>query len=542
MKRYLGIAALVATGCSADIPEKPTYFADVQPILQANCSRCHGGRPFAPSIAGFRLDRYVKNDEASFDAWDYRDAILVVAGGDNPIMPPDLPLSDRQIEILQRWVDQGAPKGERDNRVPMAQLISPSSNEVAADQELAISMRTWDDDGDGLVVSLGYREEGGAVILWLDSDLPGGLHETVLDVGQWPSLQRFEVMARLDDGYSDDPAANRTIQKLLTVDVDHGAKGTAPTVAVLRPSGGSVVGETTIEWAATDPDGDTLSIDIDLLRQESDGSQTLVENLASGEANDSTFRWDSSTAPTDVPLLVRVTATDGINTRSDVSDASFTVAAPVDSTALTWADIRPILVMYCGDCHGEPARTPALDYFRLDKYNAADTEPPANSDLGVYEMRGDVYAKAISQGAMPPAAEPQPSAADLDKLSEWLLAGAPFGGSGDALPSVTWTTPNDSAISPTDGAGMITLQWSASDPEGLPLTGSIQVASLSAPADPQAFCDSSLTGWTAVIGADVEAGSFAFTAPATGYYCFKAVVTDDASQTVEVIAGRPVKY
>src|SRR6187401_2339164 len=65
---------LCLAACGADAPANPTYFAEVQPLLRGNCVRCHGATPSDPKIAKFRLDRYVKDDEATFDVWDYAQA------------------------------------------------------------------------------------------------------------------------------------------------------------------------------------------------------------------------------------------------------------------------------------------------------------------------------------------------------------------------------------------------------------------------------------------------------------------------------------
>ena len=71
MSTMLVLVSALALGaglaaCGAEVPESPTYFDDVAPILHANCVRCHGAVPSDPKIARFRLDRYVKDDAATF--------------------------------------------------------------------------------------------------------------------------------------------------------------------------------------------------------------------------------------------------------------------------------------------------------------------------------------------------------------------------------------------------------------------------------------------------------------------------------------------
>src|SRR5665647_1266062 len=116
MTRLAVVSVLVSVigslaGCGDGLPASPTYFTDIQPILRANCVRCHGADPVDPKIAKFRLDRYVKGDAATFDAWDYAQGttqdpapmIRVAVDQESPAMPPDYALTDRQRDILARW-------------------------------------------------------------------------------------------------------------------------------------------------------------------------------------------------------------------------------------------------------------------------------------------------------------------------------------------------------------------------------------------------------------------------------------------------------
>lgn len=548
--------ALVLAGCGAGVPQSPTYFQDVQPILQANCARCHGADAYEPEIAGFRLDRYVKGDARTLDAWDYRDAIVKhTVEHAAPAMPPGYVLTARQQQILQRWVAQGAPKGTRSNRAPQLELLSPAAGPVTVDQALTVDFRAWDEDGDGLAILLGAREKGSTGGDVLVSGLGGGQREVELDLGVVASKRTYELFAVLDDGFSDDPAANETQVVLLSdLYVDHGDRGTAPAVILTAPNGGqTLIGTTTITWSATDPDpGDVLTLDLDLLRLDASGTPAVVAPIAHGLSNDQqSFSWDTSMVPAvdsrQVPIRyeVRVTATDSgaKNVRSDDSDTPFTIARATGTTTYTWADVQPLFTTYCIKCHGEPARSPALDYFRADKYDAADPVPPVNSDEGIYEVRATVYQKVVVDGSMPPTAEPQPSAADIAKIGDWILGGAPKGGGpANGKPTFTWSVPNSAAITKTT-TGTVNLRWSASDPEVLPFSAaSISYAEISANTDALANCSASVTGWTPISAVNVPSGSYTWTAPKLGYFCFKGEVTDAAGQTTVAIAGRPVKY
>lgn len=555
--RKIAISAVIAA-CGPEIPDAPTYFGDVQPILRANCARCHGAEPADPRVARFRLDRYVKGDAATFDAYDYAIAteteaapmIRVAVDHEAPAMPPDYSLSDRQREILARWSALGAPKGTRDNRAPRIELIAPTEIPTA-DQSIDLTFRAWDDDLDGLVVQLWAHDlatAGRDEDVALGPPTGAGLHALTVDTGALASLHRFEVYAVLDDGFSDEPAENRTLATVIaSLNVDHGARGTAPTVRLTAPNGGeTLIGSTTIAWTATDPDqGDSLAIDLALVRMD---TSAVAATIATGAPNTGSFEWTiPPTIPTEdasgpIPYVVRVTATDALgmppNTRSDDSDASLSIARP-EVTTLTWEDVKPIFLAYCGDCHGQPAKTMALESFRLDKYDASDPAPPVNSDPGVFEMKNTVYQRLITQGNMPPASEPDPSTADRDRIANWILGGAPRGGGPiDARPSFTWMEPSMLATGST-----VMLRWSATDTEGL-ASGRIEYARLNGMpalgcgtttnvtwmsiAEPQAMAMlGGATSWT---------DAFTWTIPPTnGYYCVRGVVVDTANQTTTVV-------
>ena len=116
MKRYaLGLVIFVCLFSSAllaQVPDQVDFRRDVQPIFKANCIGCHG-----PSMQknGFRLDR--RRDAM-------RGGTIAVIGPGNSAgsriyrrligsefglqMPPTGPLDAERIEIIRKWIDQGA--------------------------------------------------------------------------------------------------------------------------------------------------------------------------------------------------------------------------------------------------------------------------------------------------------------------------------------------------------------------------------------------------------------------------------------------------
>ena len=108
----IAFALVFAGGAFA---ESVDFVRDVQPILESRCYSCHGERQ---QRSGLRLD--VKSEafrggelyDASIVAGDPDDSPLVrfVADEDADLeMPPGERLPDDEIDILTRWVRQGAP-------------------------------------------------------------------------------------------------------------------------------------------------------------------------------------------------------------------------------------------------------------------------------------------------------------------------------------------------------------------------------------------------------------------------------------------------
>jgi len=110
-------------GCERQI----SYSSDVQPIFQASCVQCHDNSAEGIATSGFSMVDYdsimkgtkfgpVVIPNSSISSTLY----LVIAGKTGPEiqMPPQHenawaegrgePLSDKQIETIARWIDQGA--------------------------------------------------------------------------------------------------------------------------------------------------------------------------------------------------------------------------------------------------------------------------------------------------------------------------------------------------------------------------------------------------------------------------------------------------
>ena len=120
------LAAPVAAGKAnaGDVPEKPTYYEDVRPILQRNCQECH--RPGGANLMGM---------VAPMAFMDYEDtrpwARSIARQAETRTMPPwhaspdfdgvfvnQRTLEEAEIETLVRWAKTGAAPGDVAKKTP----------------------------------------------------------------------------------------------------------------------------------------------------------------------------------------------------------------------------------------------------------------------------------------------------------------------------------------------------------------------------------------------------------------------------------------
>lgn len=196
---------LAAAACAPAVPAEPTWVDDVRPILAANCIRCHS----PPYIGGvpqfFRLDSYDDDSfidpaygdpvagAASMSAGNYFIDVLVTKS----TMPPQFPLTDRQVEVMAAWREAEEPKGEpREGN-------SPPTMTVVGDIEVSpgvvgLSYVIEDPDGD-IVTGVVTGDPGGGA----DPDPIVATNEIFAGRG-WVNVRlptgTYELIAELDDG------------------------------------------------------------------------------------------------------------------------------------------------------------------------------------------------------------------------------------------------------------------------------------------------------------------------------------------------------
>jgi len=138
--RYRILAvALAASAAAASAQRAPgvDFQRDVQPIFQSRCVGCHGPEQ---QMGGLRLDRRAdalrggtQTDIGPGNADGSRLYHRVIGANFGARMPPGgAPLSDDQIEIIRRWIDEGAawPDAASGEKPPAA--VDPDAERLIA--------------------------------------------------------------------------------------------------------------------------------------------------------------------------------------------------------------------------------------------------------------------------------------------------------------------------------------------------------------------------------------------------------------------------
>lgn len=106
----LGIVLCSASAATQSAPAKVDYARDIQPLLKQNCVSCHGP---AKQSGGLRLDqkssamRPLLRRVVPFSSANSMVYHRVIGELGQP-MPPTGDLKPAQVELLKRWIDEGA--------------------------------------------------------------------------------------------------------------------------------------------------------------------------------------------------------------------------------------------------------------------------------------------------------------------------------------------------------------------------------------------------------------------------------------------------
>jgi hypothetical protein len=211
----LALAGLASCASPPAVPEHPTW-ADVQPILRADCTGCHGGSAETTGSAdgvAYRLDFFDMSPESCGAAAAAVPSSRFAAAAtpqirfdltsDDPSIRPRMPpepapwLEDWKWQTILRWtknpIKGTAPLG---NRPPVVRVTAAGLSER---NRFGISVVLEDPDGDSAVGLLTIGDDvAGKVTFGMNRP---GAFSLDFDISQWP-LGVPAIAATVCDGWS----------------------------------------------------------------------------------------------------------------------------------------------------------------------------------------------------------------------------------------------------------------------------------------------------------------------------------------------------
>ena len=206
---------------------KVDFARDVQPIFRQHCYSCHG-----PAVHqnGLRLDRRADAMRGGTIAVigpgnsDGSRLYLRVAGRRDTTMPPTGALKPEQIDIIKRWIDEGAEWPDALAGDVPPQPIAPLLLAVASG-DLAKARSLLDAGAD-----VNVKSDDGRTPLLVASGMHGGapMVRLLLDRGAMVSVEALGVTPLLEAAYNGD----EDVQRLLVAAGDTKAIGVATALAL----------------------------------------------------------------------------------------------------------------------------------------------------------------------------------------------------------------------------------------------------------------------------------------------------------------------
>jgi hypothetical protein len=326
-------------------PDSIDFNSQIRPILSAHCFACHGADEGARQ-ARLRLD---VRDEAVRDRWgvqaivpgdgDASEMMMRIESGDpREVMPPPkhgAPLGGEEIDLLRRWIEQGAPYAEHWAWTGPRREVVP-----------AVSRPDWPRNGIDRFVMARLDQEG--IHPSERADRHSLIRRATLDVTGLPPTPS-EVKAFVEDGNSG--AYERLIDRLLASPA-YGERWARVWLDLARYADSAGYGSDPLRpnlW----PWRDWV---IDALNRNMPYDQFTVEQLAGDLLPDATQEQLIATA------FHRNTMT---NTEGGTDDEEYRIEAVkdrVNTTGQVWMG----LTVGCAECHSHKFDPIShRDYYRL---------------------------------------------------------------------------------------------------------------------------------------------------------------------------------
>ncbi|MEM2874280.1 MAG: PGF-pre-PGF domain-containing protein [Candidatus Nanoarchaeia archaeon] len=206
------------------------------------------------------------------------------------------------------------------NSPPLISTIYPNGGEkISGIITINASVSDADGQSDIQIVKFYYSNNSGSTFTLIGNDtIPsGGLYELTWNTSKVLDGKSYRIKIEAFDNSS------ATVAKISASNFAVNNVNEAPVVTVIAPNGGEVWnGSKSIKWNATDPDDDTLTIDI-YYKNSSDANWAIIK---AEEFNTGSYTWNTTSVPDGSTYLINVTAQDpGGYVVSDVSDNTFTI-------------------------------------------------------------------------------------------------------------------------------------------------------------------------------------------------------------------------
>ncbi len=111
MSRLVLLIGLLVTATSIASASDVLFEKDIRPILKAHCFQCHGEEEVRESSLDLRLRHWIAkggDGGPAIEPGDPENSVLLQRIVDEEMPPGDKPLSATDVDLIRRWIAQGA--------------------------------------------------------------------------------------------------------------------------------------------------------------------------------------------------------------------------------------------------------------------------------------------------------------------------------------------------------------------------------------------------------------------------------------------------